>query len=308
MNISSTRSAAIKTAAACAGALLAGAVFAQQAKPAAAQATAPALRLTAEQQALADAGARITKSGAPNGVTACISCHGANGEGTPGAGFPRLAGQSQFYLNRQLMLFADGSRNHPVMSPIAKAMDRQQMLQTSTYYATLSNAPSTAKGKADAAAMQRGRMLADWGDESIHVQACANCHGPGGRGGMFTFPYLAGQHQDYLQAAMTAWKSGARNTDPSGQMPVIAKRMSDADIAAVSAYFAMQPAPPPLTRSVPAGSASRPVPGPARAGGGGSSPARGTGTEQGAPTSGGGQGAGGGGGTQVGPQGPMPAK
>jgi cytochrome c553 len=304
----------IKTTVACAGVLLTGTAFAQQPKTAPAKsqtqaaAPAPVLRLTPEQQALADAGARIAKSGAPNGVTACVSCHGANGEGTPGAGFPRLAGQSQFYLNRQLLLFADGSRNHPVMSPIAKAMDKQQMLQTSTYYATLSNVPSaTPQNKPSQAAMNRGRMLSDWGDESIRVQGCANCHGPGGRGGVYTFPYLAGQHQDYLQAAMAEWKSGARNTDPSGQMPTIAKRMSDADIAAVSAYFAMQPAPPPATQNIPAGSAARPVP-PARGGGGGSTPGQGTGTEQGSPTSGGGQGPGGGGGTKVSPQGPMPAR
>jgi cytochrome c553 len=298
------RSAAIRSAVACTGLLLASAVCAQQTK------TAPVLRLTAEQQALVDAGQRIAKSGGPNGVTACASCHGANGEGTPGAGFPRLAGQSQFYLNRQLMLFADGSRNHPVMSPIAKAMDRQQMLQTSMYYATLSGVPTVMpKTQAAAAAMKRGRMLADWGDESIQVQGCANCHGPGGRGGIFTFPYLAGQHQDYLQAAMAAWKNGARNTDPSGQMQTIAKRLSDADVAAVSAYFAAQPAPLPATQSIPAGSVARPVPPPSPSGGGsGTAPARGTGTEQGAPTSGGSQGPGGGGGTQVSPQGPMPAK
>jgi cytochrome c553 len=301
----------IKISVACVGMLVAGACFSQQTKaaqaqPAATQASAPApvLQLTAEQQALVDAGARIAKSGAPNGVTACVSCHGASGEGTPGAGFPRLAGQSQFYLNRQLMLFADGTRNHPVMSPIAKTMDKQQMLQTSTYYATLSNVPSaTPPNKPSAAAMNRGRMLSDWGDENIRVQGCANCHGPGGRGGVYTFPYLAGQHQDYLQAAMGQWKSGARNTDPSGQMPTIAKRMSDADIAAVAAYFAAQPAPPPATQNVPAGSVSRPVP-PARGGGGGSGSTptgQGTGTEQGAPTSGGGQGPGGGGGTKLSP-------
>jgi cytochrome c553 len=293
----------VQTAAACAGLMLSGLALAQQSKP------APVLKLTAEQQALVDAGQRIAKSGGPNGVTACASCHGANGEGTPGAGFPRLAGQSQFYLYRQLTLFADGTRNHPVMSPIAKAMDKQQMLQTSTYYSTLGNAPSAqSQKKADAAATKRGATLAEWGDESIRVQGCANCHGPGGRGGVFTFPYLAGQQQDYLQAAMAAWKSGARNTDPSGQMPAIAKRMSDADIAAVSAYLAMQPAPPPITQNIPAGSAARPVPPPARSSGGGGSSGQGTGTEQGAPTSGGGQGPGGGGGTQVGPQGPMPAK
>jgi hypothetical protein len=118
------------------------------------------------------------------------------------------------------------------------------------------------------------------------------------------YPYLAGQHANYLTAAMAAWKNGARKTDSSGQMTHIAQALADADVAALSAYFSAQPAPPSAAKwvNIPVGSSQRPVvaaaadaPGPRGAGG---ATVRATGTEQGAPTTGGGQGPGGGGGTQ----------
>jgi hypothetical protein len=103
---------------------------------------------------------------------------------------------------------------------------------------------------------------------------------------------------------MQAWKSGARKTDQSGQMVRIAHSLSDADVAALSAFFSAQPAPPPAATlvNIAAGSSTRPAvaaaadaPGPRQPGGAG---VTGAGTEQGAPVTGGGQGPGGGGGTQ----------
>jgi cytochrome c553 len=247
----------------------------------------------------AGAGKQIAASGAPNGVAPCMSCHGAQGEGNAASNFPRIAGQPQAYLARQLRSYANGSRDNAVMGPIAKGLTPQQIDAVSAYYAALA-APSPKKPAPQAADKnrKRGEALASMGDEKIGVQGCANCHGPGGVGEPPNYPYLASQHMGYLNAALVEWKSGARKTDPSQQMNLIAKRLSDDDIAAVSSYYATQPAPPPaaLRMNVPAGSAARPA-----APGGGPSgqpsvPTQGIGTEQGAPTTGGGQGPGGGGG------------
>jgi hypothetical protein len=95
-----------------------------------------------------------------------------------------------------------------------------------------------------------------------------------------------------LTAALGEWKNGTRKTDPSQQMNMIAKRLSDADIAAVAAYYSAQPAPPPAAQrtNIPARPSSQPR---TQAD---SVPTQGIGTEQGAPTTGGGQGPGGGGG------------
>ncbi|WP_322399753.1 c-type cytochrome [Massilia luteola] len=270
----------------------------------------------AQGQANLQTGQQLATSGAQNGVTACAGCHGAQGEGNAAGGFPRIAGQSAAYLGKQLGAYANGARVNPIMQPIAKAMNAEQIRDVSAYYASLGDAPAgaTAAGapaagtKPSAAGMDRGATLSAIGDDARGVQACANCHGPGGVGNQPVYPYLAGQHATYLTAAMAAWKNGARKTDSSGQMTHIAQSLPDADVAALSAYFSAQPAPPSAAKwiNIPAGSSQRPAvaaaagaPGPRGAGGSGGSTVRATGTEQGAPTTGGSQGGGAGGGTQA---------
>ena len=246
----------------------------------------------AAAQSNTDAGAQIANRGA-GAATACIGCHGARGEGNAAANFPRLAGQPQAYLARQLKAYADGSRTHPVMMPIAKALNPQQIDAVSAYYAALDTPSPKPAQAASPQVLKRGQLLAAQGDDQLKVQGCANCHGPGGAGMPPLSPSLAGQHASYLAAALGEWKSGARNTDPSMQMPTIAKRLSDWDIAAVASYYASLPAPAPAAArtSLPARtSAAPPAPGqPA-------TPVQGVGTEQGTATGGGNQGPGGGGG------------
>lgn len=245
------------------------------------------------QDAHGNAGMQIANSGAPkNGVPACASCHGANGEGNAASGFPRIAGQPKTYLAHQLAAYGSGSRSNAVMAPVAKALTQQQIDAVVTYYAALPAAPperAQASGQDDKGD-KRGQTLATVGDDKLGVQGCVNCHGPGGAGEAPTYPYLAGQHKTYLTAAMGEWKSGARNTDPSMQMNMIAKRLSDSDIAALAAYFSSQP-PPQLHRGNAPATAGSGAPGTQAD----TTPVRGTGSEQGAATSGGSQGPGGGG-------------
>ena len=239
-------------------------------------------------------GAQIANQGG-NGAAPCASCHGANGEGNAQAGFPRLAGQSAPYLAKQLASYSDGSRQNPIMTPIAKALNDAQRQAVSQHYATL-DAPGN--GAAGSNAAGRGSTLATVGDEKLGIQGCANCHGPEGRGEAPAYPYLAGQHATYLRNALAEWKNGARTNDPSGQMVAIAKALTDADITALATYYASRPAPParvalwslPATR-VPAATSTAATPAST------SNPQgqQGIGTEQGAATVGGGQGPGGGG-------------
>lgn len=234
----------------------------------------------------------------PNGVAPCESCHGAHGEGNAALNAPRLAAQPQAYLARQLASYADGRRSNPVMAPIAKALDEKLRDELGAYYAGL-KAPGNAAAKPGEGA-GRGRQLAIVGDHGRDIQACANCHGPEGIGEPPTYPYIAGQQRNYLLAALKAWRDGSRRTDPSGQMPAIAKRLSDEDMAALADYYAAAAAPQPDTFRV---ARRPPLPPPAAApkGGQGSragKPGAGVGSEQGVPTTGGSQGPGGGGATR----------
>lgn len=177
-------------------------------------------------------------------AASCATCHWPQGEGQGSAGFPRIAGQSAAYLQRQLDSFANGSRRSPVMEPIAKALSPEQRAQVAQHFAALSPDVVAPSGGAVPAILEaaggRGKLLAEVGDVGKGVQACVECHGEAGLGGGETHPYLAGQHLGYLNASLNAWRDGTRNNDPTGKMPGIAKGLSVSDIAALSAYYAAQ--------------------------------------------------------------------
>ncbi|TFW01943.1 cytochrome c4 [Oxalobacteraceae bacterium OM1] len=250
-----------------------------------------ALTGTAQAQNAAQGNAGVTQT-----VATCAGCHGQKGEGNAQSNFPRLAGQSQAYLAKQLKAYAEGSRNNPIMMPIAKGLSQDQIQAVAAYYAGL-DTPSAKTAAPAAQVGKRGEQLANVGDDKIAVQACANCHGPGGSGEPPTYPYLSGQHAGYLSAALGEWKSGARKTDPSMQMNMIAKRLSDSDIAALSAFYAAQPAPAPEPQrtNVAVGTPQRPAAQSSAQSPTSATPTTGGGVEQGAPTTGGAQGIGGGG-------------
>lgn len=65
--------------------------------------------------------------------------------------------------------------------------------------------------------------------------ACAACHGPLGLATAPDAPHLAGQSAIYVDAQLKAYRSGARQHPV---MNVIAKSLSDADIAALAAWYA----------------------------------------------------------------------
>lgn len=65
--------------------------------------------------------------------------------------------------------------------------------------------------------------------------ACAACHGVSGVSASPMFPTIAGQHADYLEHSMQAYKTGKRNNPI---MQGLAAALSDEDIEDLSAYFA----------------------------------------------------------------------
>lgn len=179
-----------------------------------------------------------------SGVPPCMSCHGGDGGGQAAAGFPRLAGLDAAYMQRQLDAFADGSRDNPVMKPIATALDEDQRKALADYYSKLPIPPAAAAPKASRADNDLGRELATRGRWSEQVPACVQCHGPDGVGVGEHFPPLAGQSATYISNQLHAWKNGNRHNDPLDLMKHVASALSEDDIQAVSAWFAAQPARP----------------------------------------------------------------
>jgi cytochrome c553 len=93
---------------------------------------------TAGQKSLVEHGQTIWRAGLPDrGVPACASCHSVNGAGLP-AQYPRLSGQFPSYIEEQLKLFQDGSRNNSLpMHEIASRMTADDIKAVSDYAAGL---------------------------------------------------------------------------------------------------------------------------------------------------------------------------
>jgi cytochrome c553 len=171
------------------------------------------------------------KAGAP----ACAQCHAFNG-GSDGSGaFPRIAGQSAWYLAKQLHDFTSGVRDNAVMTPISRSLGADDIADLSAYYAGVES-PLLPLPAPDPALVKRGEQLAKTGDASKYLQSCDNCHGPGGVGEPPAIPYLAGQYAHYTGFELLMWQRGFRKSSPEG-MAVIARLLNDQDIAAVAAYF-----------------------------------------------------------------------
>jgi cytochrome c553 len=180
-------------------------------------------------------GAIVAAQGTALGAPACAQCHAFNGASDGSGAFPRVAGQSAHYLAEQLRGFASGVRTNAIMTPIAKAMSPDSIADVSAYYASI-NAPFLPLKSGDPALLKRGEQLAKVGSAAQQLQSCDNCHGPSGVGEPPTIPYLAGQYATYIAFTLHMWRQGYRNSSPES-MGVVARKLSDQDIAAVAAYY-----------------------------------------------------------------------
>ena len=190
------------------------------------------------------AGAGDPVRGAGIYAARCSGCHGASGEGTVREQvtlgtkgiYPRLAGQNQAYILRQLDSFADGWRTSVVMKPMAQSLDAQARLDVAAHIEGLAP-PYPPRAPVDPALLRQGEAIARDGIAVKSVVRCAGCHGPDGQGAGATAPWLAGQNADYLAAQIAHWRDGSRTNDWLQLMRPVALGLSDAEALAVAAYF-----------------------------------------------------------------------
>jgi cytochrome c553 len=186
-------------------------------------------------------GATIAQQGNGHGIAPCMACHSADGGGQAAAGFPRLAGLPQAYLRKQLDDFANGSRVNAIMQPVAGGLSDAERDALAAYYGKLPM-PSAATSPAPTGDVaQVGQRLATRGRWSDSLPACEQCHGPDGVGVGDHFPPLSQQSAVYLSNQLHAWQQGSRHNDPLQLMQSVSGKLSDADIAAISAWYAAQP-------------------------------------------------------------------
>ena len=194
--------------------------------------------------ALADTpeGVTIAQQGNGHGAAPCMACHSADGGGQAAAGFPRLAGLPQAYLRKQLEDFANGTRSSATMQPVVMSLTDAERDAVAVYYSKLPVPSAPPVKTPDGEAAQVAQTLATRGRWPNGLPACEQCHGPRGVGVGDHFPPLAGQSALYISNALHAWKQGSRYNDPLQLMQTIASKLSESDIAAISAWYAAQPA------------------------------------------------------------------
>ena len=231
---------------------LIGAAQAQEpaAKPAE-QPAAPAATETAHAPAAAEATATAAaKPGDPTAgaakAAACGACHGMDGNSADPQ-YPKLAGQHERYIARQLTLFKSGDRDNAIMKPFAMTLSDQDMRDVGAYFASKSILPGLADDsviKADAGPetyAQRGEALFRGGRSESGLPACMACHGPSGRGNPGPpYPQIGGQHSKYTKDVLTRFRGGlvlGKGEHANSIMAQVAASLSDEDITALASYL-----------------------------------------------------------------------
>ena len=179
----------------------------------------------------------------------CIGCHGIVGYQ---ASFPEIykvpmiAGQGAKYIVASLVAYQKGDRKHPTMRGIAAPLTEQDRADLAAFY--------EAQGKA-AAGTPAPAALARAMPEALkdRMAACVACHGANFSAPIdATYPRLAGQHADYLYAALKAYHTdgnplvGRANATMRSQVvqEVDGKKkltFSSAELKQMAAYLASLP-------------------------------------------------------------------
>ena len=188
----------------------------------------------------------------------CGACHGADGN-SPAPTFPKLAGLGDKYLLKQLtdiqawdlekddVKKAKTGRAVPEMTGLLANMSEQDLADIAAYYAGKAIQLSGSKKidvqvnsgiKVDA--LELGERIYRAGNMTTGVPACTGCHAPDGIGNAPAgFPRLGGQHPEYIEKQLRAFRAGDRTNDGYQMtMRSIADKMSDAEIKAVANFIA----------------------------------------------------------------------
>lgn len=162
----------------------------------------------------------------------CAGCHGMDGN-SANPEWPKLAGQGDRYLDKQLQDFKGGARNNATMAPMVATLNEQDMADLSAFFSS----QTVQLGSADEKLVELGQKIYRGGNSASGVSACTGCHGPSGAGNPAAgFPSLSGQHARYVEIQLNAFKSGERSNDADKMMRTIASKMTEQEIKAVASY------------------------------------------------------------------------
>ena len=190
--------------------------------------------------ALSSAHAQHAAAGEKNAAQ-CVGCHGIPGYQSSFPEIyrvPKVAGQNAAYIVAALTAYKKGERKHPTMTAIGRGLTDQQMADLGAFYEQ--QGAAMVKPVADAAPPAPPAAVT----ELLTKGACASCHGANfNKPLVAAYPKLAGQHADYLFAALRAYgvegnpHVGRANAVMSGQV----KPYKRAELKAMAEYLATLP-------------------------------------------------------------------
>lgn len=186
------------------------------------------LGLTGLAHAAGDAAAGQAK------VAVCGACHGPDGNSVA-PNFPKLAGQGDRYLLKQLKDIKAGNRVIIEMTGLLDNLSEQDLADIAAHYSS----QKMSVGAADPALVARGEALFRGGKLEEGMPACIGCHSPNGAGlAAAGFPHLGGQHSTYIAKQLTDFREGHRTNDGDSMiMRGIAAKLSNKDIEALASFI-----------------------------------------------------------------------
>jgi cytochrome c553 len=178
-------------------------------------------------------------------VATCSACHGSDGNSAV-ATFPSLAGLGEKYLAAQLRYIKSGERVIVEMTGLLDNSSDTDLQDMAAYYDSQTPRLAGAKeitlvGISDPQeALELGEKIYRAGNMKTGVAACIACHSPTGRGnGPAGYPALGGQHADYTEKQLLAYRRGERNSGANAKiMQGVAATLSDKEIKALANYIA----------------------------------------------------------------------
>ena len=154
-------------------------------------------------------------------AAACLGCHTIDGTRGLSAN-PVIAGQHPEYLYKQLMDYRSGARQNAVMQGMAATLSEADVRNVAWFFASRTAPLGESR---DATLVKLGERIYRGGVADRQIPAYAGCHSPNGAGIPAQYPRLAGQHAEYTEAQLIAYRAGVRKN--SQQMMDVAARLSD---------------------------------------------------------------------------------
>lgn len=178
----------------------------------------------------------------------CVACHGVTGNSIVG-GFPKIAGQHQGYIFKQLKDFKSQKRKDGTMFGMVVGLSEEDMQNLAAFYAAQTISKNVAKK--DEKMLKLGEKIYRGGKIGSKTTACVACHGVKGQGiPTANFPKLSFQHvaytnkqlkdfrQENFDTQLNKMSANTRKNDPIAMMREVTKHLTNKEIEALSQYVA----------------------------------------------------------------------